>query len=183
MAHEFTEYLGVVGAAHGIDGAFSLVDGAGTPVDLTPGTIVGVGYSRDFLRPFTVESMSGLHPHLRLHLREIPSRDAVESIADMAVYAPASALRSSARERYRIGDLEGCTVRTEDGADIGVVTDVWLLPANDVWVVTTATGIEIPLPVIDDVILMVNIEEKSILVHLLDGLMDVTTSTDEDSDA
>lgn len=183
MAQEFTEYLGVVGAAHGIDGAFSLVDAAGTPVVLTVGTIVGLGYSRDFLRPYTLEEASGTLPHIRLRLREITSRDAVQSIVDMAVYAPPSALRSSATERYRIGDLEGCIVRTEEGVDLGVITDVWLLPANDVWVMTTPTGTEVPLPVIEDVIRTVDIDDKTIVVRLLDGLMDVTTATEEDSDA
>jgi len=42
--------------------------------------------------------------------------------------------------------------------------------ANDVYVVKTPSGEEILIPSIKECILDVNVEEKKILVHLLNGL-------------
>jgi 16S rRNA processing protein RimM len=46
------------------------------------------------------------------------------------------------------------------------------LPANDVWLMKY-NNMEIPIPVIDDVIKKVDIKNKEIYVELIDGLMEL----------
>lgn len=48
----------------------------------------------------------------------------------------------------------------------------WRQGANDVYVVETSDGEEILLPAIRDCILDVNVEEKRMTVHVLEGLLD-----------
>jgi 16S rRNA processing protein RimM len=43
--------------------------------------------------------------------------------------------------------------------------------ANDVWVVTRPGGKQLLLPVIDEVVLDVNVAAKSVKVHLMEGLL------------
>lgn len=71
-----------------------------------------------------------------------------------------------------IADLIDMTVVTDRGETLGILTDVMETGANDVYVVTTAEGKEILLPAIRDCILDVNVEEKQMLVHVLEGLLD-----------
>jgi len=72
---------------------------------------------------------------------------------------------------YYIRDIVGCTVVTEEGETLGVVTDVLSPGANDVWVVKRPKGKELLLPVIDEVVLDVDVAAKRIKVHLMEGLL------------
>ena len=71
-----------------------------------------------------------------------------------------------------IVDLIGMKVETEDGQELGVLTDVLQTGANDVYVVKTEDKREILLPAIPSCILDVNPEEGRMKVHLLKGLLE-----------
>lgn len=74
---------------------------------------------------------------------------------------------------YFYHQIIGCSVYTEDGELLGSITEILSPGANDVWVVTPSNTKAKPilLPVIDPVILNVNIAERRITVHLLEGLI------------
>ncbi len=76
------------------------------------------------------------------------------------------------KDEYFIYDIIGSKVITEDGSELGELTEVLATGANDVYVVSTKEGKEILLPSIKECILDVNVETKLIKVHLLDGLLD-----------
>lgn len=71
-----------------------------------------------------------------------------------------------------IVDLLQMTVVTDTGETLGILTDVLKTGANDVYVVKTPEKKEILLPAIRDCILQVDVEEKKMLVHILEGLLD-----------
>lgn len=74
---------------------------------------------------------------------------------------------------FYIADLIDLDVFDEDGKKLGVLYDVMQTGANDVYVVKNeSTGKEILLPAIDECILDINLEEKKILVHVMEGLLD-----------
>lgn len=72
-----------------------------------------------------------------------------------------------------IVDLIDMTVVTDEGETLGTLVDVMQTGANDVYVVETEGKREILLPAIRDCILDVNVEEKRMLVHVLEGLLDL----------
>ena len=71
-----------------------------------------------------------------------------------------------------IVDLIGLRVITEDGNEFGTLTDVIKTGANDVYEVKTAEGKEVLLPAIRECVLKVVLEEKTVTVHIMDGLLD-----------
>ena len=81
------------------------------------------------------------------------------------------ALPLGENENY-IGDLIGMAVVTDEGKTLGELKDVLETGANDVYVVETPGKKEILLPAIRDCILEVDVEEKRMLVHVLEGLLD-----------
>ncbi len=180
---KFEEYIGVVARTHGLDGTMLLDDTVGIPRPLTPGVSVGIGFSREFVRPYTVDVFEQSPTRTTLRLREITTPEQAEALRDHAVYAAADTVGLSEANRFRVGDIEGCSVITTDGIALGTITDVWLLPANDVWVVTRPDGSTVPLPVIDEVVIAVNTAERSVTVNLLPGLLDIDTPTETDPDA
>ena len=78
---------------------------------------------------------------------------------------------------YYIADLIGCRVicaeesRCLPGQELGIVKDVLQTGANDVYIVETPSGEELLLPVIPDCILKVNIENSTITVNVMKGLL------------
>lgn len=77
-----------------------------------------------------------------------------------------------AQNEYYIADLIDMTVVNEDGEEIGILYDVMQTGANDVYVVNMNDGRELLLPVIDECVLDVDVENRIIKVHILDGLLD-----------
>lgn len=71
-----------------------------------------------------------------------------------------------------IVDLIGLRVITEDGNEFGTLTDVIKTGANDVYEVKTTEGKEVLLPAIRECVLKVDLEEKTVTVHIMDGLLD-----------
>lgn len=71
-----------------------------------------------------------------------------------------------------IFDLIGLRVVTEDGEPFGTLTDVIKTGANDVYEVKTAEGKEVLLPAIKECVLNVDLSEGTVVVHIMDGLLD-----------
>lgn len=72
---------------------------------------------------------------------------------------------------YYLRDIIGCAVETDEGESLGIITDVLSPGANDIWVVKLTNGKELLLPVIDDVVLEVDITARKVKVYLMEGLL------------
>lgn len=70
-----------------------------------------------------------------------------------------------------IVDLIGLEVYTEDGKLLGLLKEVLQPGANDVYVVENEDKKQILLPVIPDVVKNIDIPNKKIIVHLINGLI------------
>lgn len=72
---------------------------------------------------------------------------------------------------YYIVDLLGLEVFTDEGNLLGKVDDIFNTGSNDIYVVKDELGKQILLPGISEVIKEVDIENKKIIVHLIQGLI------------
>ncbi|MDE6963015.1 MAG: ribosome maturation factor RimM, partial [Lachnospiraceae bacterium] len=73
---------------------------------------------------------------------------------------------------YFIADLIGVNVVSEDGALKGILKDVMQTGANDVYVIELSDGRELLLPAIKECVLAVDLDENTMKIHVLDGLLD-----------
>jgi 16S rRNA processing protein RimM len=74
--------------------------------------------------------------------------------------------------RHFIEEIIGCSVFcNETGKNLGVVTDVIPLPANDVWQISN-DGKDYLIPAIDDVIVSVDVANDKIIINQLKGIFD-----------
>ena len=74
---------------------------------------------------------------------------------------------------YFICDLIGLKVITDDGMELGTLTEVLETGANNVYEVTTPDDNQILIPVIDECILAHDMKAGTVTVHLLDGLLEL----------
>lgn len=72
---------------------------------------------------------------------------------------------------YYVVDILGCKVNTDINQELGTVVDIFQTGSNDVYVVKDEQGKQILLPAIKDVIKNVDVKNKIITVHLLEGLV------------
>ena len=79
-----------------------------------------------------------------------------------------------AKDEYYIGDLYDLEVETEEGRYLGELVDIIYTGSNDVYVIKNKeTQKELLLPAIKQVIKRVDLEQKKIVVQLLEGLEDL----------
>lgn len=73
---------------------------------------------------------------------------------------------------FYIADIIDAKVYEADGSCLGILTDVLETGANDVYVVKMENGKELLIPAIPQCILDVNVEEPSVTVQLMKGMLD-----------
>lgn len=72
---------------------------------------------------------------------------------------------------YYFHEIIGCKVVSDEGEELGVIEEILRPGANDVWVVKMPNRKQLLLPVIDDVVLDVDVQAKLVKVHLMEGLL------------
>ena len=87
------------------------------------------------------------------------------------ISADKSMMPSLDADEYFYDQIIGLRVSTTDGDKLGVVSDIFQTGSNDVYVVK-GSGKEYLIPAIHDVIKEINLENKSLLVQVLEGLLD-----------
>ena len=75
-----------------------------------------------------------------------------------------------AENEYFIADLIGLKASSDEGEDLGEITDVLQTGANDVYVISKEGTPDLLVPAIKDCVVNVDIEAGTIVLHLLDGL-------------
>lgn len=73
-------------------------------------------------------------------------------------------------DTYFIVDLIGMEVYTDEGILLGELVDVFPTGSNDVYVVKDETGKQTLLPAIGEAIKNVDVPNKKMIVHLMEGL-------------
>lgn len=76
------------------------------------------------------------------------------------------------KDEYFIADLIDIDIFDENDEQIGVLSDVLETAANDVYVITMNNGKELLLPAIKECILEVDIAERRMKIHIMEGLLD-----------
>lgn len=75
-------------------------------------------------------------------------------------------------DEYFIADLIGMDVISDEGEQLGTISDVLQTGANDVYVISSKGQKDLLLPAIHECVLDVNVEECTMKVHLMPGLRD-----------
>lgn len=76
------------------------------------------------------------------------------------------------KDEYFIADLIGVSVISDDNSLRGILKGVIQTGANDVYVIDLEDGRQLLLPAIKECVLMVDLDENIMKIHVLDGLLD-----------
>ncbi len=106
-----------------------------------------------------------------LKLKGINDMTAAERFKTKEVRIPEEWALPCEEDEYYVKDLYGMKVVDEDDKEIGVIKDVIFTGANDVYIVKPKSGKDILIPAIKDCILKVDVAEKTMHIHLMEGLI------------
>lgn len=160
--------VGRVVRPHGIRGDVAMKLMTDYPERLTSAQTLYLGPDYE---PYTVERLRSHKIGLLIKFEEINDRDEAEALREQFVHVHVSSAIPLEEGEYYLYQLEGIRVVTEEGEELGTLTDYIETGANDVYIITKPEGGEILLPAIPDVIKDVDIEGKTMTVKLLEGLV------------
>lgn len=121
---------------------------------------------------YSIENVRISDRFVYLKFTEINSRDDAELLRTAEVLIEEKDLIQPAQDEYFIHDLIGCQVISENNDVIGVLSEVVQMSSNDVYVLKNSEGIEILIPATKEIIKRVNVGQKQIIIHVLEGLLE-----------
>ena len=99
------------------------------------------------------------------------SREAAQTLRDELIEIDAEALPDLPAHEYYVDDLQGLTVVSSTGDEIGELVEVLTTGANDVYVVRRPGHKDVLVPAIADILLDVNLETRRMTIEVIPGLL------------
>lgn len=158
--------IGVVIGPHGISGEVKLKPYADT-LDFELKAVYLSSVDGWLLRV-----VNRARPHKRgyiLALEGVKTRNDAELLRGVEAAIKKHDLPDAGQGEYYFFDVIGASVMSEDGTSIGKVTGIIHTGANDVFEVATDHG-EMLIPAIEHTIISFDVENKKLIVRLMQGL-------------
>lgn len=124
---------------------------------------------RNDIKLYEIENVRFHKQFVLLKFKGIDTMNDAEILKNTEVKIPKDLAIPCEEDEYYISDLYGMTVITDEDENIGTIEDIIFTGANDVYVVKKEDS-QILIPAIKQCILNVNVLEKTMKVHLLEGL-------------
>ena len=162
--------VGRISGPHGIRGELKVDSLTDFPERFVPGSRLLLVTPAEEVRETTVISSRVHKGRYLLFLEGVEGRTAAERLRGGFLKIDQEDLAPLPGGQYYQFELIGLSVVAEDGQPLGEVEEILPTGGNLVLVVRGKSR-ELLLPYIDDVVRQVDLEEKKITVHLLEGLI------------
>ena len=106
-------------------------------------------------------------------LQNVNDRNTAETLINKTIYIPEELALPLEDGEYYVRDLIGLKVQDEAGNHLGTISKVLNTNANDVYVIDSPEGDAFMIPAIKKVVLSVNMPEKTMTIHMMDGLREL----------
>lgn len=165
--------VGVISNTHGIRGEVKVFPTTDDPNRYKKLKKVLLHTRKEYIE-LEIQSVKFFKQFVIVKFKGIDNINDIEKYKNMDLYVTReNAVKLQKNENF-ICDLVGCNVIVdEDKSVLGVLKDVLITGANDVYIVEDSNKNEILIPVTKECVLDVDIEKKEVLVHLLPGLLDI----------
>lgn len=121
--------------------------------------------------PLEIEGVKFFKQFVIIKFKGYDSINDIEKYKGMDIYVTRENAVPLKKDEYFMADLLGVRVTDGEGRELGELTDVLQTGANDVYVIKLDGGGELLLPAIKQCILDVDIDEGTMKVHVLKGLL------------
>mgnify|MGYP000794956490 FL=1 len=164
--------VGIITSTHGVRGEVKLYPTTDDPRRFRRLKEVVLDTGREKLN-LEIEGVKFFKQFVILKFKGLDNINDIEKYRQKSLYVTRKNAVRLQRDEYFIADLIGLKVQDEDGKELGTVKDVIETGANDVYEVEMADGKSLLLPAIKQCILNVDVENGTMQVHVLEGLLDL----------
>ena len=164
--------VGIITSTHGVRGEVKVYPTTDDPRRFRRLKEVVLYTGREKLN-LEIEGVKFFKQFVILKFKGLDNINDIEKYRQKSLYVTRKNAVRLQRDEYFIADLIGLKVQDEDGKELGTVKDVIETGANDVYEVEMADGKSLLLPAIKQCILNVDVENGTMQVHVLEGLLDL----------
>jgi 16S rRNA processing protein RimM len=122
--------------------------------------------------PLVIERSRSYHREWLLKFRDVDDRDGLEPLRDHMLAAESAKLAPPANDEVYLHELEGFSVRQEDGTALGLVSAVYEMPVG-LMLEVQGPRREFLLPYKKEFVKQVDKANRRLVVTLPDGLLDL----------
>ena len=161
--------VGVITTTHGVRGEVKVFPTTDDPARFKKlkNVVLDTGRERIDLEIAGVKFFKNM---VILKFKGIDNINDVEKYRKKSLYVTRENAVKLKKNEYFIADLIGLKAESEEGEDLGSLSDVLQTGANDVYVLSKEGTSDILLPAIKECVKEVDIEGGKMIVHLLPGL-------------
>ena len=163
--------VGVITSTHGIKGEVKVFPTTDNVKRFKKNMEIILDTGKENIQ-LTVESVKFFKQFVILKFKGIDNINDIEKYKKKSLYVTRANAVRLRKDEYFIADLLGVDVWEDNGEKLGVLKDVIETGANDVYVITLEDGKELLIPAIKECILDVDVENRKMTVHVMDGLRD-----------
>lgn len=132
---------------------------------------VFVGETESRIQPAVVEAVEARGKGAVLKFRSVENRNKADELRGLWIFVEEKETVHPKKGSYFVHEIVGLRAVNEDGADLGVVSDVLSLPAGDAWVVKTGER-EVLVPAVKEFIRDVDLQRRVVVIRMIEGLME-----------
>jgi 16S rRNA processing protein RimM len=171
-----------IGRAHGIKGEVTVEVRTDEPeLRLAPGAVLLTDPAST--GPLTIETGRVHSGRLLLRFEGVADRSAAEALRNTLLIAEIDPAETPEEEdEYYDHQLIDLDVVTEDGEEVGRITEISHLPSQDLFIVERPDGSEVMIPFVGEIVTEIDLEEQKAVVAPPPGLIDDLAAGDEAAD-
>ncbi|MDA1475562.1 ribosome maturation factor RimM [Bacillus changyiensis] len=166
--------VGKIVNTHGVKGEIRVISKTDFPEErYQPGNTLYI-FTEQQEEPIQA-TISSHRLHKQFHLlqfKEIATLTEAEKLKNALIKVPEDQLGQLAEDEYYFHEIIGCDVFSEEGDQLGKVKEILTPGANDVWVIARSGQKDVLIPYIESVVKSINVKEKIIKIHMMEGLLD-----------
>ena len=160
--------FGRLGRTHGLKGELKFSPNDPEEVDSLSGQIVRMKENE-----VKVQSIRGANVPFIIKFEGIDDIDSAKLLTGTEVFAKREHLKPLPEGEYYRFEIEGLAVFDEEGQPYGVIEEIIPTGSNDIYVVRNGDQ-EWMLPMIDTVVKSIDLEQKKLIFHRIEGLIEDT---------
>ncbi|WP_334136886.1 ribosome maturation factor RimM [Muricomes intestini] len=161
--------VGIISSTHGIRGEVKVFPTTDDAVRFKKLKKVILNAGKEQI-PLEIENVKFFKQFVILKFKGIDNINDIEKYKGKSLFVDRENAVKLEKDEYYIADLIGMQVFTEEGR-LGVLKDVLETGVNEVYVVDSDKYGEVLIPAIQQCILDVNVQEQTMKVYLLEGLI------------
>ncbi|MFF4019834.1 ribosome maturation factor RimM [Streptomyces sp. NPDC001843] len=161
-----------IGRAHGIKGEVTVEVRTDEPeLRLAPGAVLTTEPAS--AGPLTIATGRVHSGRLLLRFEGVADRNAAEALRNTLLIAEVDPDELPEEEdEYYDHQLVDLDVVTEDGAEVGRITEISHLPTQDLFIVERPDGTEVMIPFVAEIVTEIDLEEQRAVIAPPPGLID-----------